>query len=258
MPIVVSKDGTPIGYDVSGAGVPVIFAVGAFNDRTRCAPLAAALADSYRPVVYDRRARGESGDTPPYAVDREVEDLAALIDAVGGEAAVFGYSSGGVLALKAAADGVRISRLALFEVPFALGGLPAGPADAPARMAELVDSGRPGDAVAMFQRDVIGLPPPVTEQMRQSPMWASLEAMARSVVYDTTITSEFSTPTPAMAAVTTPTLVMVGAATWPGLRGSAEALAALLPAATFLAVEGGENHDIPVDTTADALREFLG
>src|SRR5262245_11947476 len=106
MQTVISKDGTPIASERAGTGQPVVFAAGAFNDHTTCAGLADALADTYTVVTYDRRGRGASGDTRPYAIEREIEDLAALLEAVGGSAAVFGYSSGGMLALQAAVDGL--------------------------------------------------------------------------------------------------------------------------------------------------------
>ena len=249
---VISRDGTPIAYERGGAGQPLIFVVGAFNDHSRCAPLARALAGDFTVVTYDRRARGESGDTRPYAIDREVEDLAVLIGQVGGSAAVFGYSSGGVLALRAAADGLPITGLVLFEAPFK-----GEPTDLPARLDDLVRRGRPGEAVELFQTEGIGLPAPVVAQIKQSPMWPALEAMAQSTVYDATITTELATPTAAMAAVDVPALVLTGAGTWPVLRESAALLAKTLPQARAVEVAGAENHDIPVEATVAAIREFL-
>ena len=252
-----SKDGTKIGYEQAGSGPPLIFVVGAFNDHTRCAALASALADRFSVITYDRRARGSSGDTRPYAVDREVEDLAALVDTAGGAAAVFGYSSGAVLALRAAADGMSIDRLVLFEPPFAFGGHGA-PSDLSARLQELVDAGRNGDAVTLFQTEAIRLPAEVVAQIRKSPMFPGLEAMAQSVVYDSTITTEMAVPTPAMCAVTVPTMVLTGAETWPNLSAAAVGLAGSMPAAKYLQVPGAANHDIPVEQTSAIMRSFLG
>jgi pimeloyl-ACP methyl ester carboxylesterase len=256
MDTLTSADGTPIAYELAGSGDPIIFASGAFNDHTTCAELAAALADDHTVLTYDRRARGVSGDTAPYAVDREVEDLSALIDRVGGSAAVFGYSSGAVLALRAAADGAKITHLALYEAPFAFDG-PSRRADLPARLTALIEQGRPGDAVALFQTEGIGLPAGTVEQIRSSPIWPALEAIAQSTVYDATITTEMATPTPAMTAVTTPALVLNGAETWPRLRDWCSALAKSLPTARHEEVAGGANHGIPVAATAQALRAFL-
>jgi pimeloyl-ACP methyl ester carboxylesterase len=248
MDTVTSADGTRIAYETAGAGHPVIFVGGAFNDHTRTAPLAAAVAGDCTAVGYDRRARGASGDTRPYAVDREVEDLAAVLDAVGGRAAVFGYSSGGILALLAATT-LPITHLVLYDVPF---GMPRA-ADLPARLDALVAAGRPGDAVALFQTEGIGLPPQMVEQIRRSPMWPALEAMAQSTVYDATLTTTYGTPTAEMTAVTVPTLVVTGADTWPGLIEAAKAL----PIGRHVEVPGGADHDIPVAETAAVIREFL-
>jgi pimeloyl-ACP methyl ester carboxylesterase len=257
MHTVTSRDGTSIAYERAGGGHPIIFATGAFNDHTTCGPLARELEPDHTVITYDRRGRGRSGDTAPYAIEREVEDLAALIDEAGGAAAVFGYSSGGILALKAAADGLPITHLLLFEAPFRLDAQYAGPTDLPERLAELVAQGRRGDAVALFQTEGIGLPPEVVVQIRQSPMFPALEAMAQSNVYDATLARALAVPTADMAAVTTPALVLSGAGTWPLLRESARAIAGLLPNAEHRELADAHNHDIPAASTAAAIREFL-
>ncbi|WP_412753737.1 alpha/beta fold hydrolase [Krasilnikovia sp. M28-CT-15] len=255
-----SADGTAIAYEAVGSGSPLIVVAGAFNDHTVGDPLAAALAADHTVIGYDRRARGRSGDTRPYAIERELEDLAALINVAGGRAALFGYSSGGVLALRAAAVGparAGITHLALYEPPFLLGPAPRRPADLPQRMDALVQQGRRGDAVALFQTEGVGLAPEAVAQMRRSPIWPDLEAVAQSVVYDATITTEVAVPTSAMTAVTVPTLVLNGAATWPWLAQVARDLVATIPAARHAEVAGGENHAIPAQATAEVLRPFL-
>jgi pimeloyl-ACP methyl ester carboxylesterase len=256
MDFVTSTDGTRIAYERSGTGRPIVFATGAFNDHTTCAPVAEQLADDFTVVTYDRRARGQSGDTRPYAIDREVEDLAALIDIVGGSAAVFGYSSGALLAVHAAAQKVPITALALYEAPFAMDAWRQR-TDLPERLDDLVQQGRGGDAVTLFQSEGIGLPPEVVAQIRQSPMFPALEAIAQSTVYDATITAEFAVPTPALASVSVPALVMNGAQTWPGLAQAARSLAGALPDGRHQEIPGGADHGIPVPATAAAVREFL-
>lgn len=256
METVTSRDGTPIAYEIAGAGHPVVFLPGAFNDHHRCAPLAAALTGDFTTVTYDRRARGASGDTRPYAIEREVEDLAAVIGAAGAPAAVFGYSSGGVLALRAAADGLPISHLVLYEVPFAFDG-PGRAADLPDRLQALIDAGRPDDAVTLFQTEGIGLPPEMAAHIRQSPMWPALRAMAQSTVYDATLTTALATPTPAMAAVPVPVVVANGAGTWPKLAHAARTLAGVLPQARHAELADGRDHDIPVEETAALIRETV-
>jgi pimeloyl-ACP methyl ester carboxylesterase len=246
-----SADGTRIAYEKSGDGPAIVFVTGAFNDHTRLAPLAAALSGDHTAVVYDRRGRGESGDGPAYAIHREIEDLAAVIDAAGGRASVFGYSSGAVLALLAATE-LPIDHLFLFEAPFAAPGRPQ-PADLAGRMQALIDDGRPGEAVALFQAERIGLPQQVIEQIRQSPMWPGLVAMAQATVYDATITAELAQPTAEMAAVTVPTTVMVGAETMPVLKEAAR----LILVGEHIEVAGGVDHDVPVGETARLIRVKL-
>ncbi len=251
MDTLTSADGTPIAYQLAGTGPAVVFAAGAFNDRTALAPLAEQLAGDFTVVTYDRRARGGSGDTKPWSADREAEDLDALIHRVGGTAHVFGFSSGAILALHAAARGSAVGRLVCYEPPFPFG--EGNAADLPVRLAALVDEGRPGDAVELFQLEAIGLPREVVAQIRRSPMFASLEAMAQSVVYDSTLTTGATPP----VTVTTPTLVVSGARTWPALARSAVRTARALPKARHVEVPGGAHHTIEPAVTAPVVAGFL-
>jgi pimeloyl-ACP methyl ester carboxylesterase len=253
MDTTVSRDGTRIAYERTGSGPAIVFVPGVFNDHTRCAELAAELSADHTAVLFDRRGRGASGDTAPYSISREVEDLAALISVCGGRAAVFGYSSGAMLALKAAADGVPISHLVLFEPPF--GFESAISADVPARLAAMVDAGRAAEAVALFQTTVIGLPEEVVAHIQQSPMWPGLVAMAPSMVYDATITATLAVPTAEMVAVPVPTLIVNGSQTWPVLRDAAHRLAKLMSGARHVEVPAA-NHDIPPAETAAAVRSL--
>ncbi|SEF13624.1 alpha/beta fold hydrolase [Jiangella alba] len=253
-----SADGTTIAYDRSGSGAPIVFVSGAFNDRHTLAPVAAELASSHTVVCYDRRGRGDSGDTAPYAVDREIEDLDAVLTAVGGSAAVFGFSSGANLALLAASRGVVVSSLVMYEAPFALTTDDRRPADLPSRLASLITAGRRADAVTTFQLEGIGLPPEMVAGIRQSPFFPQLEAIAPTVVYDATLTAPpYDQPTPEMRAVQVPVLVLTGEETWPVLRRTAEALPSLLPDARYLTVPGGADHTISPPHTAAVVREFL-
>jgi alpha-beta hydrolase superfamily lysophospholipase len=257
METVISADGTEIAYDRLGDGPPAILVVGAFNLRSTTAPLAAALAPRFTVLNYDRRGRGDSGDTAPYAVQREVEDLDALIAAAGGRAAVFGYSSGAVLALKAAAAGSAITRLALYEPPFLVDdSRPRPPADLAQRLAGLVAAGRRGDAVELYQLEGVGLPEEVVVQLRQAPFRPALEAVAPTLVYDAEITGDLSLPRELAASVLQPTLVLDGGASWSFLRSAAAALAAALPNGRRRTL-AGQSHDIDPAATAPVLAEFL-
>jgi pimeloyl-ACP methyl ester carboxylesterase len=264
MQTVTSADGTTIAYDRASSGPTIVFVPGAFNDRTTCAPLAQQLQDRYTVVCPDRRGRGNSGDAivpadaATYDVQREIKDLDTLIAAEGGEAAVFGFSSGAILALEAAVAGSQITRLALYEPPFALGALAGSAQDGfPERLAALIADGRPGDAVATMQVEGIGLPVDRVEQFRQSPMWPKLEAIAQTVVYDATITRAPNLPTPRMARLDIETLVLSSSESWPGLREAAQALPKHLARAHYVDVPGGADHGIPAEATAKALDAFL-
>jgi pimeloyl-ACP methyl ester carboxylesterase len=176
-----SSDGTSIAFDQVGEGQPLILVDGAFCSRAfgPMPKLAPFLAQDFTVVSYDRRGRNDSGDTKPYAVDREIEDLDALIHEVGGSAFVYAVSSGAALALRAAAAGLHITRLALYEPPFMVGDIGhRPPADHHAQLTQLVAAGRRGDAVKFYMKDVIGMPGLVLAAFRLLPMWAKLKAVA--------------------------------------------------------------------------------
>lgn len=256
MHTVTSADGTTIAYQQSGTGSPVILVGGAFNDHQTAAPLAAVLAPHFATVSYDRRGRGSSGDTAPYAVEREVEDLASLISAVGGSASMFGVSSGAALAFEAAAAGLAIPKLALFEPPYRVGDAAGTAADLGAAIAELTSSGRNGEAVEYFMTRAVGLPEQVVAQMRRAPTWRALEAMAPTLVYDNLILRDGSLPAERLAAVTVPALVIdsTGSPGW--LRQAAQSVAGALAHAQHRSLDGGF-HDIPAQTLGPVLRSFF-
>ncbi|WP_022880680.1 alpha/beta fold hydrolase [Gryllotalpicola ginsengisoli] len=252
-----SADGTGIAFDSVGDGAAVVIVNGAFSTAADAAEFAAELAlAGFRAVTFDRRARAGSGDTSPYAPEREAEDLAAVIAAAGGTAGVVGHSSGAVLALFAASLGVPTGHLFLSEPPFRFGeGEP--PADLPERMQALIDEGRPDEAVVAFQLEAVGMPQPVIDQVRASPMFASLVALAQSAVYDATLARAVSTPTDAMLAVAAPVTVVSGAETIPFLRVSAERLAGLIAGAEFVEVPESVGHRLDPAATTRVIAERL-
>jgi pimeloyl-ACP methyl ester carboxylesterase len=257
MKTVTSADATTIAFDQFGAGAPIIMAAGAFNDRSTTEPLARSLAPQFLVVNYDRRGRGDSGDAPRYAVEREIEDIDALIAEVGGSAAVFGYSSGATLALRAAAAGLAITRLALYEPPFAIGdSRPRPRADLNAELAQLIAAGRRGDVVELFQTEVIGMPAEVVAQLRNAPFRPSMEAIAHTLVYDATIVGDLSLPTELIASITTPTLVIDGDQSPPVIREAARAVADTLPNGQLHSL-AGRDHTIDPAATAPIVAEFL-
>jgi pimeloyl-ACP methyl ester carboxylesterase len=231
--------------------------VGAFNDRATTEPLARALEQRITVFNYDRRGRGDSGDTGPYAVDREIDDIDALIAEAGGSAAVFGYSSGAILALRAAARGLAITKLALYEPPFRVGhSHPARRSDLAERLAGLVAVGRRGDAVELFQREAVGIPEEIVTQLRHAPFRPHLEAIAHTLAYDAAIVGDPSLSTELIASIATPTLVMGGERSLPGLLSMAQSIAATLPNGRFCSL-AGQSHDINPEATAPVLAAFL-
>jgi pimeloyl-ACP methyl ester carboxylesterase len=246
-----SADGTPIAFDRIGSGHPVLIVGGAFSTADAGRPLAGALAEAgFQGVPIDRRGRGGSGDTPPYAPEREAEDLAAVIEVVGGRAAVLGHSSGAILSLFAAAQGVPVTHLFLSEPPFRFEVEHA--ADLVQRLQAFIDAGHPEEVVTTFQREAVGLPEPVLEQIRSSPMFPSLVAVAQSVVYDETLAEALSTPTDAMTRVDVPVTILRGEPTFPFLVAAAERLATLIPSAELVVVPESQNHAVdPAGTTRE-------
>ncbi len=257
--VLTSRDGTRIAYERRGVGPPVVLVDGAFCSR-RFGPmdkLAPLLAQHFTVLAYDRRGRGESGDTAPYAVDREIEDLEAVIGAAGGSACVFGMSSGAVLSLEAAARGLPISKLAIYEPPYFVD--PADrppPADSAARLQTLVAAGDRSGAAKYYLRDVIGLPGLLVTALSLAPAWTQMKAAAPSLVHDATLMADFRLPRARLGQVAIPTLVMSGAKSPALLRKAGDAVAAVVPGArrTVLA---GQTHDIAAPAAAPVLEGFF-
>jgi pimeloyl-ACP methyl ester carboxylesterase len=243
MNTVTSLDGTKIAFDRAGEGPPIIFVTGAFNDRSTCAALAGLLESQFTVITYDRRGRGDSTDTQPYAVERETEDLAALIAEVGGSAYVFGFSSGALLALKA----TGVKKFALYEPPYDN----EPKTQLVAEIAGYVAEGRRAEAVEAFQLKAIGLPAETVAQIRQAPFFPGLEAMAHTLVYDLTITND-----QAIATAQVPTLVLSGSETWAKLTAAAETVAARTGGRHDV-LPGGAHHTIEPEVVAPVLAEWF-
>ena len=256
MEYVSSRDGTGIAYDRLGEGDAVVLVSGGSVDRSSNAPVAHALSDRFTVFNYDRRGRGPSGDTPPYAVRREVEDLDAVIGAAGGSAFAYGSSSGAALVLEAAAAGVPITKLALWEPPYVMDPAMRPPSDTAETFERLVSEGRRGEAVEFFMGTVVGLPPQFVEQARTQPWWAATEALAHTLEYDARIMGDYSVPLERAAGVGAPTLVLVGGASFPFMQETARALAEALPNGRVEVLEG-QSHDVAPDAIAPALAAFF-
>jgi pimeloyl-ACP methyl ester carboxylesterase len=251
---VTSRDGTSIAFQRSGAG-PALITVdpaGSYRDFRPQRPPVELLAAHFTVYLYDRRGRGDSTDTPPYAIEREVEDLAALIAEAGGSAYVYGTSSGGVLALHAAASGLAIPKLALFEPPIEPRETPTGETDFTTELAKLVAAGGRRDAVEFFHRG-IGVPQEVMAQTTPD-VWAALEAVAHTLVYDCKLSD--ATSLQLLRSVTVPTLVLDSKGSGEELTGMSATVVEALPSSTHRSLPG-KWHGVPNEALAPALIEFF-
>ena len=251
---VISSDGTSIAFERVGAGPPLVMvdAAGSYRDFRPLRPPVELLAGHFTVYLYDRRGRGASGDTQPYAVEREVDDLAALIAEAGGSASVYAMSSGGLLALHAAASGLAIPRLALFEPPIEPVEDPTGETEFTAELAGLVAAGRRRDAVEFFHRG-IGVPEEVMAQMTPA-VWAALEAVAPTLVYDCRLSDAMSLQL--IRTVRAPTLVLDSQGSSGDLTGMSAAVVKALPNGSHRSLAGAW-HGVPDEALAPVLIEFL-
>jgi pimeloyl-ACP methyl ester carboxylesterase len=260
MSTVTSPDGTVIDYDRYGDGPAVVFIGGAATyraiDEGTTQTARRLAAEGFTAVDYDRRGRGRSGDTRPWALDREVEDVAALINAVGGAAALCSNSSGADVALAAASAGAGVTALALYEPPFFAG------ADLTAHLAalrSLLADGKNDEAMRYNLTSVIGLPADVVDGMARAPGWAAMVAAAPTLVYDHAATHEIDVDPDwrgRWAGVTVPTIVCSGDQTFPGMPEAADAVAAALPNASRRTLPGQGHRPAP-EAMVQVLLEFL-
>ncbi|MFI6691058.1 alpha/beta fold hydrolase [Streptomyces sp. NPDC050433] len=273
---VTSKDGTSIAYRTSGTGPVLIPVTGALGTGTgpQDSAIGAPLATGFTVVDFDRRGRGRSGDTEPYAVAREVEDIDALIDAHGGRSAVFGFSSGAALALAAAdALGAKVSQVAVYEPPFIVDdSRPPLPADYVERIRTAVAAGRRDQAVGLFLTDAVGIPAEYVDAMKnqpaagtaegeiQPPSWADMEKIAHTLVYDGLVMGDTMSGNPLPAGlwsgVSAPVLVICGGESEPFMRSGARSAAELLPHAEYRELPG-QSHQFDPAALAPLLRDFL-
>lgn len=258
MQTVISADGTTIAYDVYGQGEPVILVEGAFCGR-HFGPtnkLAAELGKHFRVYHYDRRARGDSSPSTDYQLERELEDLRALIAVTGGRPALIGFSSGACLAIEAAAAGLPISRLAFYEPPYMVGPKARKvPADFEQDVQKLVAEGRNGDAVAYFMTKLIGMPSIFLLPMKLTKMWPTLTAQASSLPFDMEAVNGFVPPEARMRGIKVPALGIYGSKTMPVLKDSTTLCATTIGA--DLVVLPGQTHEVKAEAIAPTLIDFF-
>lgn len=276
MQTVISKDGTRIAYDQYGTGLPLILVTGALGTRTKTAEgqLAGILDKDFAVIDYDRRGRGDSSDTQPYAVEREIEDIQALIDALGGEAYLFGMSSGAVLALEAAAKlSDKVKKLAMYEPPFIIDdSRPPLPADYVEQLNKATAEGRRSDAVEIFMTRALLIPAEFVQMMKNAPMaetfsegvkppeWSDMEKVAHTLAYDGIIVRDYLAGKPLpeghWSAYKAPGLVIVGENSEPFFHDAAKALANDMPNVKVRILEG-QDHAVSPAALGPVLAEFF-
>ncbi len=261
MQTVTSKDGTKIAYDKTGKGPAIILITGATMTRTSFDQLASLLAPRFTVYSYDRRGRGDSSDTEPFALEREIEDIESLINEAGGVAYLYGISSGACLAMQAAAKlGGKVTKLAMYEAPYDEA---AGAAETwktyRLNLDKAIAEGRKGDAVVLFMK-LVGVPDQMMDGMKNTPMWPSLEAVAPTLRYDAAaVGDDRSVPVDVAAKVPAQVLVMDGGANlqmMPFMHTSADKLAKTMPNAQRQTIDG-QAHDISSDVLVPVLIEFF-
>jgi len=262
METVRSKDGTTIAYDRVGHGPALILVDGALCYRASgpMEALANELAPHFTVIRYDRRGRGDSSDSQPYRLEREIEDLDALITVAGGSAFVCGLSSGAALALEAAARGLSVRKLALYEAPFIVDkSHPPLPADFVTRLNAALAANRRGDAVRLFLK-LVGLPGFGVALMRLLPAWSKLEAVAHTLPYDISIVGDYQQgrPLPAdrWASLRASALVLDGGKSPAWMRTATASLASVLPGARYVTL-AGQTHMVKAKALAPVLTEFF-
>src|ERR687889_2393696 len=259
---VTSRDGTTIAFDRLGEGPPVILVCGAMCDRALMPPTAEELAKRLTVFNYDRRGRGDSSDITPYTVQREIEDIGALLAEAGGTASVYGHSSGAGLVLHAAAHGLPMAKIVLHDPPYA----PDGDEEARRSSREygenlkaMLSEGRRGDAVELFMT-MVGMPQEMIEGIRHTPRWAELEAMAPTLAYDSEVMGDVgrdgTIPVAQAGRVTVPALVLTGGADYPWMTDVGRRLAYAMPNGRHRVLEGQE-HVVPPEVLVPVLAEFL-
>ncbi len=255
---VTSRDGTIIAYEIVGDGPTVIIVLGALNARKSGAKLAKLLASHFSVISYDRRGRGDSTDTAPYSPEREVEDIEALIDALGEPCYLYGHSSGAAIVLQAASQlGHKVRKIAIYEAPYSLDdGSRKAASEYYGQLKQLLNNERKGDAVALFVQSV-GVSDKQIQAMKRMPMWRGLEALAPTLAYDSEILGQgHALPTSLLKTIPIPALVMHGGAGTPAMRDAAQAISNTIPDAQLCTLTG-QTHGVQPDVLAPILEEFF-
>ena len=246
-----SSDGTRIAYQQRGRGPAIVIVCGAFAHRRTSDAVAALLADAFTVYEYDRRGRGDSGNVLPFTAQREIDDLAAVIDAAGGSAALFGHSSGAAIVLEAAAQQLPVTALVAYEPPYH--SLAATTVD---HLARAVEEGDRAEAVRTFMVDVVGLPEAMVPSVQSGAGWPGMLAVANTLLYEIAACGDGSIPVGRLARITTPTLLVAGERSWQWLREVCDQTAAAIPNAERIDL-AGQDHGAAPEVVVPVITEFV-
>ncbi|GIF72102.1 alpha/beta fold hydrolase [Asanoa siamensis] len=257
MHTVTSADGTTIAYEIVGAGEPVVVIGGGLNDRAMFTPFASILSDRFKVYNYDRRGRGDSGtgDAKRYTLEREVEDLAAVLDAVGEPSHVFANCTGGMIAIHAAAAGVPMMKLGMYEPPY---NSPKATQEQMDQLEKFIAEDRKEEAVTLFARDIVRFITPETlEHFKLHPAWQAFQTMAPSTIYDAIISAHHTNiPFSLLPQVTVPTLMLSGRDSSAAIQEACGIVAEGIPDCTLIRLEG-EGHLFNQKTGAPIFADFF-
>lgn len=253
-----SKDGTMIAYEKTGSGPAVILVDGAFCGKSygpmiKIAPL---LSENFTVITYDRRARGDSGDTKPYSIEREIEDIDTLIKIARGSAYLFGISSGAILCLKAADSGLNIIKLALLEPPFVGNAKGRRPANAEHQLRDMISQGKKGEACEFYLRKIIGVPAIVPFLLKFTSNWSKMKHNAASLPNDAAVCGDFNLPKKFLHSIKIPTLVIDSFKSPQSLRKAVAAVAEALPNGKRITLKGSV-HNVPPKILVPVLKKFF-
>jgi len=254
-----SKDGTILAYDVYGTGKPLIYITGAscFRNFKPIVDDAKLFANEFRVYNYDRRGRGDSGDTPPYAMEREIEDIEAIIDAAGGKAFLFGHSSGGVLALEAASKlGTKVEKIVIYDPPYVHTEIEKAKYQTLAdTVSSLLAKGENKRAMKVFLSG-IGMPKLFVWLLPIFPGWKTMHSLAPTLTYDIELTKDFP-PLDRFKHIETPVIVLVGEKSPESMHAIGSQIAAAIPHAVFEKIVG-QDHMVSAKVLLPKLTKFFG
>ena len=259
METVTSADGTPIAYERTGSGPPLVLVHGTTADHTRWEPIRSALEEHVTAYAIDRRGRGESGDAIEYALAREAEDVAAVVESIDEPAILLGRSYGAIRYLEAALRTDDLRKLVLYEPPLPVSDHDPDSENVLDQMTALVDDGENEEALLRFFREVAHVPEPELEALRSAPNWPARVEAARTAIREERARKAYEFDAARFEGLTTPTLLLSGSESAPYYRDATEALDEALPNSRIVVLDGQAHAAMNTapELLVDAVLEFI-